>query len=425
MSQQRTSARSRRPLAWPQDPTEPEPAPPPGVYQRARTALAARWLLLPPWAQALVIFAVTRVIDLMIISRTARFQAPSLWNGPDPGYLGMVGLWDGDWYHRIAESGYPRELPLDANGLVAQNEWAFYPLYPFLARAVMTLTGAGWPLAATLTSLAAGAGTAVLMRSLVARVAGPSLALWSVVLFFCFPAAPVLQLAYAESLSLLLLVGVLWCLQRHRYLLAIPVVLLTGLSRPIGLPVAALVGVHIVGRLWHREGRPGAGTIAALAGLLVTSGVAAAAWPVTAAVATGQRSAYTDTEVAWRVSHTLVPFRPWWDMSRFVLGDRFGPITVVLVLAALVIWTTRPPARVIRGDMRAWVWCYTLYLLAVVDPFTPLPRLMLPLFPLGTLLAAASRSRAYRLALAVAFVAGQVVWVAWLWRFSPPADWPP
>ena len=65
------------------------------------------------------------------------------------------------------------------------------------------------------------------------------------------------------------------------------------------------------------------------------------------------------------------------------------------------------------------------YLLLVLDPSTSLPRYLLPLFPLGTLLAGASPSRAYRRSLAVAFFAGQVVWVSWLWRFSPPTDWPP
>jgi hypothetical protein len=422
---QRTSPRHPRRLVWQREATEePLPAPEPGILHRARVAAVARWVLLPPWAQALVVFAVSRVIGFLIIDRTGRFQSASIWSGPQPGYLGMVGLWDGDWYHRIADNGYPRILPRNPDGLVAQNEWAFYPLYPYLTRAVMGLTGAGWPLAATITSMLCAAGAVVLIRSVTARVAGPSLAMWTVVLFCCYPAAPVLQLAYAESLSLLVLAGLLWCLQRHRYLLAIPVVLLAGLARPIAVPIVALVFFHLL-RRWRDPERPGARTWAALLGLLAASAVAAALWPAVAAVVTGEVSAYTDTEVAWRVSHTLVPLLPWWDMSRYVLGNWVGPAVVVLVLAALAVWMTRPVARVIRGDLRTWVWCYTLYLLAVVDPFTSLARLLLPLFPLGTVLAAASRSRAYRIAVALAFLAGQVVWVGWLWRFSPPADWPP
>jgi hypothetical protein len=112
-------------------------------------------------------------------------------------------------------------------------------------------------------------------------------------------------------------------------------------------------------------------------------------------------------------------------MPRYLFGDWGGPLLVAAVLVVLVLWVSAPGARVIAGDLRAWVGCYAVYLLLVTDPFTPLPRLMLPLFPLGTLLAAASPARAYRLCLTAAFVAGQILWVVWLWRFSPPADWPP
>jgi hypothetical protein len=51
-----------------------------------------------------------------------------------------------------------------------------------------------------------------------------------------------------------------------------------------------------------------------------------------------------------------------------------------------------------------------------MDSFTSLPRYLLPLFPLGTLLAGASRARAYRVALAVAFAAGSVIWITVVWR---------
>jgi hypothetical protein len=149
------------------------------------------------------------------------------------------------------------------------------------------------------------------------------------------------------------------------------------------------------------------------------------AWPVVAAVATGERSAYTDTMSAWRVGHEVHLLRPWLTISRYVLGHRLGPVVVVLVVAALVGWLVARRSRVIGPDLRAWCLVYVGYLLLVLDPFTSLARYLLLLFPLGTLLAAASRSSAYRRALALAFLAGQVVWVVWLWRFIPPADWPP
>lgn len=403
-----------------------------GAVMPARVSMAARSLgrwgsSLPPWGQALVVYVLSRLLDVLIIGRVARFQAPSLWtDGPDPGYLGIVSMWDGDWYRRIAESGYPAHLPLDDAGQVQQNEWAFYPLYPFTVRGVMWLLGTGWPVSASIISLLCGALTVVVMRSLVEPVAGRSLALWTVVLFCAYPAAPVLQLAYAESMSMLFVVGVLWCLQRRWYLLALPAVAFADLSRPISVPLAATVGVHLLIRLRRRRRDPlPRSQLAQLLGLTLVSAVGVLFWPLMAAVVTRQPVAYLETESSWRASHSLVPLLTWWQASHYVLGYWVGPVVLLAALVAFLRWMTCSHAVLIAGELRTWSLCYLGYLLLVFDPYTAVARILLPLFPLGTLLAGASLSRAYRRSLAVAFFAGQVVWVAWLWRFSPPTDWPP
>ena len=393
---------------------------------RARAdTLRQRWLTLPAWGQVLAVYVATRVAAFVIVQRVARFQPESLWNPPDPGYLGVVSLWDGDWYRRIAEGGYPSVLPVK-DGLTQQNQWAFYPLFPALSRGVMNLTGASWAVAATAVALVAGAGLVLVLRSLMAPLVGDRLALWTVVLLCCYPAAPVLQFAYTESLGLFLVVTALWCLQNKQYLLAVPVVLLVGVARPVGVPLAAVVGLHVLRALLrHREEPVPGRRIAAMLAVTAASGVAAVTWPVVAWLGTGQRNAYTDTMAAWRAGHEVHAFVPWLNISRYVLGYWFGPVVLVLVVAALAAWVLAPSSRIIGFDLRAWCLAYIGYLLAVLDPFTSLARYLLFLFPLGTLLASASPSGAYRRALAFAFLAGQVVWVAWLWRFLPPADWPP
>jgi hypothetical protein len=402
----------------------------PGVEVRGRQGLRPRllrtWWSLPGWGQALAVYAVSRLIDFLIISRVARFQVPSLWNGPDPGYLGVVSLWDGDWYRRIAEFGYPSTLPIDRFGHVAQSQWAFYPVYPYTARFVGWLLGTGWPVSASIVSIGAGALAVMVMRSLVESLAGRELGLWTVVLFCAFPAAPVLQLAYTESVSMLLLVAALWCLRRRRYLLAAPVVLLLGLARPIGVPVAAVVALHVIYRLRRRRLDPVTpSTVASLAVLGAAALLAAVEWTLIAAAVTGRPDAYAQTMGAWRTGHELTPFRPWWTMSQYFLGDWVGP-AVVAAGAGLAVWVlTRRLARVVGPDLRNWMACYLAYLAAVLDPSTSLARYLLPLFPFGTMLAAASRSAAYRRTLVLAFLGGQILWVAWLWRFSPPTDWPP
>lgn len=394
--------------------------------QTPSLAVRYAWWQPPPWAQALLIYLATRLFAFVVISRVARFQAASVWTPAAPGYLDVVSLWDGDWYRKVAEDGYPSTLPRDAAGQVQQNQWAFYPLFPAVARLVMLATGASWAVAATLVALAAGAAAAVLLRSLMAPIVGERLALWTVALVCAFPAAPVLQLAYSESLGLLLLVGTLWCLQRGWYALVVPVVLLAGVTRPIGVPLGVVVGLHVLREFRRRDVEPlttpQAATMVAAAAAGVVAGLQ---WPVIIYLGSGELTGYTDTMSAWRAGHEIHLVTPWLANSRFVLGDWIGPLAVGLCLVAFVAWVLARSAPPIGFDLRVWCLAYAGYLLLFLDPFTSLVRYLLLLFPLGTLLAGASSSVAYRRVLLLAFGAGQILWVAWLWRFVPPADWPP
>ncbi|RAD63171.1 hypothetical protein DN508_36055, partial [Burkholderia multivorans] len=67
---------------------------------------------------------------------------------------------------------------------------------------------------------------------------------------------------------------------------------------------------------------------------------------------------------------------------------------------------------------------YGIYLLIFFTPQTSTLRLLLPLFPLALTLSAV-RSRGYRVAVIVAFILLQIVWVGYLWHFTPPSDLPP
>ena len=66
------------------------------------------------------------------------------------------------WYHRIVEEGYPDRLPVDANGRVTQNAWAFMPLLSGLAT-LLGRTGWSFYARAAIVSILASAGAAVVM----------------------------------------------------------------------------------------------------------------------------------------------------------------------------------------------------------------------------------------------------------------------
>lgn len=375
------------------------------------------WRRIPAWSQALLLYAASRALFTFVAHRAADLARPHP-DGRHWRYLEIANNWDGTWYRRIAVEGYPPALPVDSAGAVAPNTWAFYPLFPRTVSAVMRVIGLDWTFAATVVSLVAGAAAVVVVRSVLARVAGPRTAMWGVAFLCFFPAAPVLQLPYSESLALLLLALTFWCLQRDRYLLAVPVVLALGLARPVAVPMAAVLGVHLLREVWavHRLPRAAWRSLAGPAATCAAGVVAAAEWPLLAWRGTGVPNAYTLTMAAWRTPHQVVPVRPWAQFSQHLLGAVIGPVVLVVALGALAVWLARRGPRVLGADLVAWCGFYLAYLVAVLDSFTSLPRYLLPLFPLGSLLASTSPSRAFRVAVTVSFAVGGVGWMLLIWR---------
>jgi len=403
-----------------------------------RARLVLRWLRSPAALRVLVVFALARLFSAAVLAEVARFQPPSVWTSAHPGYHDMLALWDGSWYREIAGSGYPASVPLGQDGDPRQSALAFYPLFPLLCRALTALTGLSFPTAGATVSLVCGAGAAVLVHALVrravaARGAGGVVAgraAWSAaVLFCCSPVSPVLQVAYTEALAVLLLAALLLLLLRERYLPAALLALLLGLSRPVAVPLTVVVVVHLAlrARAAHRAGRTRPTPREAVRGLalLGASGVAGLLWPATAWWLTGRADAYTATMGAWRAGGQVVWLRPWWGVSQYVLGSVAGPLVLVATVVASTAWLLSRRTALLGPQLRAWCLAYVGYLLLVLDPFTSLFRYLLLLFPLGGLVALRPRSRGTLIALVAASLALQVVWVAWLWRFSPPADWPP
>ncbi|MBP9918118.1 MAG: hypothetical protein KBF43_05965, partial [Dermatophilaceae bacterium] len=154
----------------------------------------ARWSVT---VQIVVLYALTRIITAVMLARVAPTQLPAgMTGGKTVGYFGFTRLWDGEWYDKIATSGYPATLPLDAAGGVQQNPWAFYPVFPLLSRAVMFVTGLPFTVVGSTVALVLGFGAAVALGTLVKDSIGRSGALAVVTVYAVFPSSPALQLAY-------------------------------------------------------------------------------------------------------------------------------------------------------------------------------------------------------------------------------------
>ncbi|MFP5346502.1 MAG: hypothetical protein ACLGIA_05700 [Actinomycetes bacterium] len=380
---------------------------------------------LPPWLQVVGVYALSRVFTWAVTDRVARFQAPNPWTGADPAYLDFVRIWDGEWYRRIAEGGYPLPLPLGSDGSPRQSEWAFFPAYPMLVRGLEDVTRLPFRVVAPTTSVLLG-GLAVLVMYRVFRLRADHVtSLVGVALFSAFPTSPVLQYAYTESLAMLALAGAVYLLMTRRYLWCLLPVVLLDLTRPVGVPFGLVVLAHLVHR-W-RIRRHDALPLRDGAAIVLLGGVAAVssvAWPVYVGIATGEAHAYTRVQAAWHRGE-LHWVTPWWDMSQYVLGQTLGPVALVLALLAYALLLVGRGGRFLGPELATWCGAYVAYLVVVLQPFTSLFRYLLLLFPLALVVARPVRTRAHLLAWLVALLSLQVVWIAWLWRFSPPSDMPP
>ncbi|MCH8613677.1 hypothetical protein [Arsenicicoccus dermatophilus] len=379
---------------------------------------------------SLLAYLATRVISGILIARAATQQVPVSWTGDPVTYWGMTLMWDGTWYRKIAETGYPATLPLDPSGQVAQNEWAFYPAYPLLCRAVMTVTGLPFRYVGAGVATVLGCAAAVLLVHLLRRRCGDAVAVLAMLVWATYLATPVLQIAYTESLAMLLLVGFLMLLERERWWWATVLALVIGLSRPIGLPLG-LVALVAVWLRWRRHGerpippREWAGMAATLAGC----GIAGFVWPAVAWAGTGSRTAYTDTMGAWRTGHEIHPFVPWWDNAQYFFHDRAALVLGAYVLG-LVLLVAGPWAASLGWVMRSWLIAYPLYLFAVQDPHTSLYRYLVLMFPAALIGVGAARRLTVPTVLRAGVLIGagvalQVWWTQAILVLHLPASWPP
>ncbi len=311
-------------------------------------ALRDRLLTWPTWAVLLGFYLLTRVLVAVAIQAAAVCcQNPAGVGTLDPGYLDMVGIWDGTWYHRIAVSGYPLTLPYDpVTDKVTFSAWAFYPLFPSVLK-LLGAVGVPFLLAASMVNLVAGAASVLLVWRLLSARAGANvlqqrMALLASLLWCLYPATAVLQIAYSEALGMALLAAFLCLLLDRRY-------------------------------LW-----------CALVVLLAATGLSALAWPLVVGLVTGKLDAFFLVQAAWGQKPGQGPFVAWVLWSWHALGVP-GVLLLLAVVAAYVSLVVGRHGSWLAPEVRVWALAYPLFLLAVVRPITSMWRFLMLDFPVAAI----------------------------------------
>lgn len=388
----------------------------------ATPGIGGWWAGLPIAARIGILYVASRIVTTGFFALAAEFSGPASRFGADATIASLAMGWDAQWYWFAALSGYPSELPLTDDGLVRENQWAFMPVYAYLARA-LAIPLQTWPFAAIVISLVAGyLACVVLFRMLRLRL-DESAALWAVLFFASAPLAAIFQIGYAESLFLLWLFLALYLVMRRRYGWLYLLIPLMGYTRPGVLAFALLLGLHGIHRWFTRRTEPlpprDVVNIVALGALAVLVGFS---WQVIAGIATGDPGAYLATELAWRRNWVSEPALVFFPFEGFLEGAAhwftlwgFEPVVgyvalglAVAGIAAVLIW--EPHVRRLGVDVRLWSASYLLYLLAVFFPQSSLFRLLVPLSPLWGAVAA-PRSRAWRISVLAACLVGQWWWI--------------
>ena len=422
----------------------------PGVLRRLLTSSGRHELaghaLQHPVRTVLVVYLVSRVVGAVLMWVAATwFQNPAGVGHPDPTFGDLVGLWDSVWYRRIVEDGYPVPLPRDQDtGYITYSAWAFYPLYPWLVKAVM-VTGLSFDVAGVLVNVVLGAVAAVLIHALLRSSyhAGRQpqrerLALVAACLWCLYPTTTVMLKPYTEALAVVLVALALLFLVRRRYLLVAAVAVPLGFTRGVAPALGFAVLIHLVVR-WREERAAGTpplrgqwGRIVVMLGAL---GASAVAWPVVAGVATGVPTAFFDVQAAWGQKPADGPFVLWFQWAWDARG-LFGVVVLLALAGTYVALVLGRHGRWLSVEMRAWALAYPLYLFAVVRPITSMWRFLLLDIPLAALVASVAMRTANgqrvvphwrrRVAVVVVLlVVGIGWWTTALLTYTPWGSFPP
>ena len=378
---------------------------------------AERWWL---WPAAL--WLVSRLISTAFLAAFAGRQEQSSWTPAGPGLLDYSTMWDAHWYFIVSVAGYPSELPLDDEGHVGENAWAFMPVYPMVAR-ILTAAGLPWEAASVLVSVAASLAFALVAYRLFADIA-PGRERFALAIVLLSPTAPVFQLGYAESLFLLLLAGALLAWRRRAWPWLWVLLPVLSLTRPGGLAFALALGLWFLIRLSRDRAAFATEERRMLVGLGAWSSLWGFGWLIACTLVTGSASAYVETELSWRSAYIgrqeLVPLTPWPIGLEWWFGP-WWPLWLVGIVAAAVALLAGPWRRGVALEPRLWTIAYLLYLAAVWFPQSSTWRLLMPIFPAAVIVAALRPTWA-RAVLLAACIALQPVWIWFCWHVNG-ADW--
>ncbi|MFI6085562.1 glycosyltransferase family 39 protein [Streptomyces sp. NPDC051217] len=296
--------------------------------------------------------------------------------------------WDSLWYERVAQHGYDFSLVAPDGRHLSST--AFFPLLPWLEEGVSAAFGIGLADAGLLISAVASVFAACGIYLIAEHLYSKPVALISVCLWAALPVGIVQSMAYSESLFVALAAWSLYSVVRGRWLSAGFLACAAGLTRPVGLAVAAAVvfaGAREVLR-WRKERAVGGRELWRVVVAGVVAPLGAVGFVLWVGVRQGDVFGYLDVQARWGNG-----FDGGVSFSRFVASGVGVEVVWPLLLVAMVFAVFFFHRIVFRQSRSHSLVIYSgivvVMAIGASGYFGSKPRLLMPAFPLLLPLAAA------------------------------------
>ncbi len=330
------------------------------------------------------------------------------------GILTGFANWDGLWYRRLANHGYPDHVDY------GQTTLGFFPLFPITIWLVTPIVELLSPwqqvwastMAGVVISGIGGWVATVFVHRLCDGWWGRDAARRATVLFIVFPGSVVFSMVYSEGLLLPLVAICLWALERRRWWLAGICAAFGTAVQPVGLVLGPVCVAACLVELWRGGWRAPEFRASLKAPLLSVLGVGCFMlflWSWTGnpmATYIAQHHGWGEKTNLLALADAAQRMAPAFDPNHFNhptidLNLVFGEIgAVVMAVELVLLWFYRREMSV-----PAIVWTVAIIFLAVTSEYTPPnPRMLITAFPGLCLFGRYMKGRSFNLFIVVNLV---------------------
>lgn len=169
--------------------------------------------------------------------------------------LNALGAWDGQWYLRIADAGYPSKAVCDAHPdprFMGALSYAFFPFYPLIL-AVFDLLFQNIELTAFIIGNVILLANFVSLYFVVTKLFTKAIAIRTIFLLFLFPFSIFYRAYFTEGIFLLLLIWFGYFLIKHKWFYSSVIAALLFVTRPNGLFMGLILLVTLYKAIRHHK----------------------------------------------------------------------------------------------------------------------------------------------------------------------------